>query len=287
MKILSIGDRVEEGSYLPHSRFRRSANFARGESLAAVVGEEAGRGPVNIVVRGIDPGAADLLEIGGEAIRVGGNSFSRAEVEIYDSRWAPDPIERKLVGRNLEVLEGCLRRHAPGESLVFLLDPARRGYPETSFRGRLAERFAAAAEDLFRSERDLVEGCRRLKGLGPGLTPSGDDFIAGVLAALGVMERADGTDRSELKGKIAAAARSANLLSGNFIALAAAGRFFERLKNLLDGLVGGEPEALRRRAGELLAFGASSGSDLAVGLVLTLKRFPSAEKSRDIACPGV
>ncbi len=286
MKILSVGDRLGEGRYLPHSRFPRAANFLRGEALAAVVGEEAGRGPINIVVRGIDPAAADFLEVGGEEIRIGPSVFPRADAETYDSRWEPGPIRQGLLRRNLAVLEDCLLGQAPGESLAFLLDPARRSCPGPSFRGRLGERFAAAAEDLFRSERHLVEGCRRLKGLGPGLTPAGDDFIAGILAALSVLERAEGADRSALRGEIAAAARSGNLLSSTFIALSAAGRFFERLKNLLAALVGDDPAALRRRAGDLLAYGASSGSDLAAGLVLALKKFPAAEIFRDSGRPG-
>jgi len=188
-------------------------------------------------------------------------------------RHATFAAARKLLGPHsgTGLTEDFLRENAPPGSLAFLLDPGRKGTGGTSFRERLEAQAVAAAENIFRSEADLVAGCRRFKGLGSGLTPAGDDFVAGVLAALGVLERLDGIDRTGLKGEIAAAARGANPLVNSFISLTAGGWFFERLKNLLDGLAGDEPAEVRQRAGELIAFGASSGSDLAMGLLLTLK----------------
>ncbi len=260
--------------YRVHSRFSRAVNYLRGGELVSLVSEEAGRGPVNIVAgEGGLEAAGDELEIGGDFLRLGRRRFSRAGAEVYDSRWLPGADDREALGVNLGVLEDYLLGNAPSGSLVFLLDPARVESGDTSFRGRLEARVLAAAEDLFRSEADLVAGCRRFKGLGSGLTPAGDDFVAGVLAALGVLERLDGIDRTGLKGEIAAGARGENPLVNSFISLAAGGWFFERLKNLLDGLAGDDPVAVRRRAGELITFGASSGSDLAVGLLLTLKYF--------------
>jgi hypothetical protein len=272
VKIISVGDRVGRGRYRMHSRFSRAVNYFRGEELVSLVPEEAGRGPVNIVVgQGGLEAAGDELEFGGDFLRLGIRTFSLAGVEVYESRWLPGAVDRGALGVNLAVLEDFLRENAPPGSLAFLLDPGRKGTGGTSFRERLEAQAVAAAENIFRSEADLVAGCRRFKGLGSGLTPAGDDFVAGVLAALGVLERLDGIDRTGLKGEIAAAARGANPLVNSFISLTAGGWFFERLKNLLDGLAGDEPAEVRQRAGELIAFGASSGSDLAMGLLLTLK----------------
>ncbi len=271
MKIISRGDRVLPGVYRILSRFSRAVNFLREEKLVSLVSEGTGRGPVNIVTGGGELPAGDDLEIGGGYLRVGGSSYSLAGVEVYDSRWSPGAVDRGALEVNLAVLEDFLRENAPSGSLAFLLEPGQVEPGDTSFRGRLEARTLSAVENLFRSEADLVAGCRRLRGLGAGLTPAGDDLVAGVLAALGVLERLDGNDRSGLREEIAAAARGGNPLANSLISLAAGGRFFERLKNLLDGLAGDDPAETRRRAGELIAFGASSGSDLAVGLVLTWK----------------
>ncbi len=267
--------------YRVHSRFRRVVNFVRGEELIAVAAREVGRGPVNILAEGFDP-AADELKVEEDLLRIGGTAFSRSGVEIYDSRWMPSAFSLQDFPVNLTVLQSFLREQSPPESLGFLLDPAREAAPPASFQGRLQARAVVLAENIFRSEADLVAGCRGFKGLGAGLTPAGDDFVAGVLAALGVLERLDGIDRSGLKGKIAAVVRGTNLIVNSFISLTAGGWFFERLKNLLDGLGGSDPDEVRRRARELISFGASSGSDLAAGLLLTLENlraepFPAAD----------
>lgn len=272
VKIISVGDRVGRGKFRVHSRFSRAVNYLRGEELVSLVSEEAGRGPVNILVgEGGLEAAGDELEVDGGGLRSDGSFYSLAGVEVYESRWSPVTVDREALGTNLAVLEDFLKENSPPESLVFLLEPGRGKAGDTSFRGRLEARFRTAAEDLFRSEADLVAGCRRFKGLGLGLTPAGDDLVAGVLAGLGALERLDGVDRAGLRGKIAAGARGENPLVNSFISLTAGGWFFERLKNLLDGLAGDDPAEVRRRSGELIDFGASSGSDLAVGLLLTLK----------------
>ncbi len=271
VKIKSIGDQVSPGRYRLHSRFVRVVNFGWGDRLVSVVSEEVGRGPINIVAGEIDSAVGDHLTVSAEKIRFGSVSVSRAGAEIYDSTWRPKALDRSVLSGNLPVLEQTLRENSPPESLVFLLDPVGGKGPPGLFGRAMRETFQAATRSLFHSPDDLVAGCRRLKGLGSGLTPAGDDFIAGLLTALVVLDRLSGTDRSKLREKMAAAARTGNLLSNSFISLAAGGWFFERLKNLLDGLAGVDPAQVRRRAGELIAFGASSGSDLAVGLLLTLK----------------
>ena len=272
MKIFSIGDQVFPGVYRVHSRFRRVVNFVRGEELVAVVAREVGRGPANILSEGFDP-AVDELEVGEDLLRIGGTEFPLSGVDVYDSRWVPSAIHLQSFPVNLTVLQLFLREKSPPESLTFLLDPGWEAVGPNSFQGHLKSRAAVLARNLFRSEADLVAGCRSFKGLGSGLTPAGDDFVAGVLAALGVLERLGGIDRTGLKREIAVAVRGTNLIVNSFIALIGGGHFFERLKNLLDGLVGDDPDEVRRTAGELIAFGASSGSDLAVGLLLTLKNF--------------
>ncbi|MDP8235096.1 MAG: DUF2877 domain-containing protein [Candidatus Erginobacter occultus] len=272
MRIISVGDRVRRGNYRVHSRFSRAVNYLRGEQLVSLVSEEAGRGPVNIVVgEGGLEAAGEELEVDEGGLRLDGSFYSLAGVEAYDSRWLPGTVDREGLRTNLAVLEDFLKENAPPESLVFLLEPGRGKVGDTSFRGRLEARFRSAAADIFRSEAALVAGCRRFKGLGSGLTPAGDDFVAGVLAGFGVLERMDGVDRTGLKGEIAAGARGENPLVNSFISLTVGGWFFERLNNCLDGLAGDDPAEVRWGAGELIAFGASSGSDLAVGLLLTLK----------------
>ena len=103
----------------------------------------------------------------------------------------------------------------------------------------------------------MSDAVRSLVGLGPGLTPAGDDVVAGVLVALvagGDLERA---------GVVLDAVRTCRhrttALSAALLDHAAGGRAVPQLARYLHAP--GDPDAL---AG-LLAVGGTSGAALALG----------------------
>jgi hypothetical protein len=115
-------------------------------------------------------------------------------------------------------------------------------------------RVAAALTLPTRSNRMLALNPRRLAGRGPGLTPAGDDLLAGYAAGLVLWHR-----RHEEAQAIAdAAAPLTTLLSGTLLRHAARGELPEAAHALLER---GDPEPLRR-------FGRSSGRVLMLGLAL-------------------
>ena len=111
-----------------------------------------------------------------------------------------------------------------------------------------------------------------LLGAGPGLTPSGDDFVMGVLLAFNRWQhilpipRDLGYFNHQL---ISAAYKKTTTLSANLIECAARGLADLRLVNALDWLVsGGEPG--EQAIDELLTWGHSSGGDAFVGFAVAL-----------------
>ena len=104
---------------------------------------------------------------------------------------------------------------------------------------------------------DLHGAVDALAGLGPGLTPAGDDALAGILLILGAHDRA---------AAVAAADRArTNDIARAFLAWAARGQSIEPVHRLLSADdAGGASAALA----DLLRFGHSSGADLAFGLRL-------------------
>jgi hypothetical protein len=110
----------------------------------------------------------------------------------------------------------------------------------------------------------LIEAARSLAGLGYGLTPAGDDFLLGMMAALWLLG-----ERETLPAIAHAAARTTTL-SAAFLTAAAQGQFIEAWHGLAHALhrqddAGGQA-ALRRIA----AFGGSSGRDALAGFAVTL-----------------
>jgi len=100
-------------------------------------------------------------------------------------------------------------------------------------------------------------------GLGPGLTPSGDDVIAGALAALALSDALPATADEII---VAAQARTTSL-SATLISAAARGQVVPQVAHLLRALAAGKRRTdINTLARRLFDVGATSGHDLALGL---------------------
>jgi hypothetical protein len=166
---------------------------------------------------------------------------------------------------NLSALEAALLASAPARSLAFLVD--QRG--GRTFEKVLARRLRAGAARL--AGGDLEAGAADLHGLGFGLTPSGDDFLAGFLLGLRALEMAAGRDLAPQRRAIREAARSANPFSETLLRSALEGRCYHAAGALIRALFEGTEADVLSHARGLFAIGASSGADLAVGLLFALK----------------
>lgn len=144
---------------------------------------------------------------------------------------------------------------------------ARWWSPRPPRAGGSAERRQRLADLLIRHPAPVpVDGSPdELVGLGPGLTPAGDDVLAGVLVGL--------HHHPGLRGPLAddvsrLAPTRTTALSGALLRHAAAGRAVPAVTAVADALTGAGPDsaldvALRR----LLAVGDTSGTALAHGLL--------------------
>ena len=118
-----------------------------------------------------------------------------------------------------------------------------------------------------------------LLGLGPGLTPAGDDLLAGLL--VGLAGRPD--LRDPLAAAVLAAARPAHHLAERRAAARTPrhGRATPAVVAVADALSGhGDDDALARALPALLAVGHTSGAALARGLLLaadTVARHPRTQ----------
>ena len=107
-----------------------------------------------------------------------------------------------------------------------------------------------------------------LGGLGPGLTPSGDDMLSGILFAF----RALGGPTVE--PALVAVARSVrtNDLAAALLEAAAGGFHVEPVHDLVTAAAGSNEKAAAEAAALLDRFGSSSGPDIAYGLRLAFAR---------------
>jgi hypothetical protein len=228
--------------------YRRAAYVRVPGGLFALTTAEVWRGPLHLRSRvrpdRLAPG--DLVDVvAGSHVRIG-----TAVVDLAgSSTWRatlPDPDRLAKAAVDL----------APD---VFAAAPA----PALS-AAMYADRFGLAVHRL--GQGDLPGVARAIGGLGPGLTPAGDDTLAGIL----LVARAMGGETVE--NGLVAVAKSVPTTSvaSAFLDWAARGQSVEPVHELLAALADGDRPAADIHLAALGRIGHTSGADLAYGMALGL-----------------
>jgi Protein of unknown function (DUF2877) len=275
--------------------FERSF-YLRAGDIFVCVGEPAiGDGPLTLVT---DMRAARLGLHPGEPARIGQNSIAVGAVTFTCERcepWHPPPWPRAAgPGVLLSARETIVHRAAT--------DPPTEGFgralieasvPSDAFariaRQHLARLRSWLAESVAaRGTPTPADPVRDLAGLGPGLTPSGDDVLIGALTLLDALAQ-DHAEADRMRANLARAVGHlppglTSPLSHCFLRVAAAGHVGERLHAAVSSCVTGGADAAIAAVRDI---GHSSGWDMMAGMVTALDAFtcgstpPCAADSRN------
>lgn len=242
-----------------------------GEVLSLVL-PAAGDGPLNLVVEG-EPGAFDGLAQAMPA-RLQGEQLSLGHVRVPLAgavTWEPIPAWETLraggaaAAARLEQLRAVALARAPRDSLLVLLAP-ETGPTDASRPQAEVETARAAAVDLAAGRAGdatrLETAARRLAGLGGGLTPAGDDFLAGAMLRAWLDYPAPEAFCRAVAG---AAAPRTTLLSAALLRAAARGECSAAWHRLLAALESGA--SLAPAVDDILAHGHTSGADALAGFL--------------------
>jgi len=141
-------------------------------------------------------------------------------------------------------------------------------------RRAVGDRLAGALAELPEDPMRRLAACdpaavAGLLGFGGGLTPLGDDVLAGWLAA-GVATRhpALGALRS---GVVRSARQRTTTLSATLLECAARGEGVPQFGNLLRAMATGDPAPVERAVDDLLDIGGTSGSGLVLGALVSVE----------------
>lgn len=110
-----------------------------------------------------------------------------------------------------------------------------------------------------------------LIGLGPGLTPSGDDFLTGLMSTFHLPNCPCLSFQSFSEKVVTSAQSLTNDISYMTLKMASVGKVRESIVTLLHLALTGEEEHLISALHEVLKIGSSSGTDIALGLVSGLE----------------
>lgn len=232
------------------------------------------------------PGAAYLLPVGsqpdasvevlalvdGDALRLPGSVLVPGAGDLARLRLGQADAVAVGAGRvrtGSAVLE--VRRRWTPRAVV----PVDAGHLSVAAVSRVAEEIDLASrrpgrDDLAGLAADVLvdpAGAARLLGLGPGLTPSGDDVLCGVMLALRAVGRHESALAVELEQQVLGGLARTTALSGTLLRAAARGHAVPQVVDLLDLLRESDLSgAVRTRVSAVAAIGHSSGVDLLVGV---------------------
>lgn len=171
--------------------------------------------------------------------------------------WNPRPNRRAL---NTDERRSAMQQLA--EFIDSLNLPEAHGFWDS-----LGETWSSVTEALHQQDNATLQSTlNRLIGRGPGLTPTGDDFVQAMLVTLRTGNDSDRAAFRTLASAITALLPNTTRLSQAFLTEALHGWAFGPLKTLLEAL----PDIPRDTMERLVQIGASSGVAYAMGVLMGL-----------------
>ena len=153
----------------------------------------------------------------------------------------------------------------------------QRGLPLLSPFQNAAARFDRIKSALRASDdADLLEGCVQVVGLGPGLTPSGDDFLGGLFFALGCSPDWQANSRFErLRAALILRTTAMEPMLTNPISYALMldlmhQSSYQPVHELLEALGRADEDAVLASCEAMMQIGSSSGHDILAGILTAL-----------------
>jgi Protein of unknown function (DUF2877) len=225
------------------ARFRRACYLDLPGGLVAVVPRSVHPGPVHLVVDELPDASGGMpvrVVVEGATLLVGERAVDLSAATPWLGR-LPDPAAMVAAG---PLLARAAARFAGRSALL------------SGRHRRQVGRFLGALR-----KGGLAAGAAELGGLGPGLTPAGDDALAAVLLHLRSTNPA-----GEATLRSVASSVPTGVVAGAFLAWAARGQALAPAHDLLWAAAGGEEGRALAAARELSRMGETSGADFCLGL---------------------
>ena len=242
------------------------------------------------VATGGTEGAADEIVLETKEDFMDMQILPEAVFQIKDGAIKGDMLTVDFTGAKPYKLMHQIKYSVPDEKLLTELEQwiyqngnassLYNGYfnqPEDSALGRyfkdemkkLKEAAATAARE------ELLHQMMEICGAGIGLTPSADDFIAGVLLIFYAYEP---LDEKMYQKSVASVQKKTVSISGYMLANAAKGRGRSSELKLLEAISAKDKSGIEKYLEEVKDFGSTSGTDTLIGMVFGLRYIRESEE---------
>lgn len=260
-----------------HSVYRKTINLSIGGTLAALQAKNSPLSPISLITELTSEEMEALNIKRGDSVTIKNNSiiihkadsstsdiiFSFEEAALYNLNLADS-----LPDSSIHILYDNIKKSLAdistgGFEVIF----NHRVNEDTSMMLIAAKKRIELCTRLYK-EKNYTESATelaRLIGLGIGLTPSGDDFLCGLLAGLILTGQTDSALALNLKSAIAGHLTDTVEVSAAFLHCALNGQFSLAVNHLATC------QDVQAITDEFLAIGHSSGTDTLCGILYVLE----------------
>jgi len=240
------------------SVFRRALNLVAPDgSLLTIHSRDGLHGPGSLLTDLEDcrllGKVGDEIEISSSSINLDGRLVKLDTCVFYSSRRLPIQTQPKIIA--VDWLEKELSKKATSSSFWSQADDY--------FSQAISKKLNLARRD-FLQDPNSIKSASQLIGLGIGLTPTGDDYLLGFLAVTKLSaHRTEAIDK--LSGNIRELMTRTTRISQHFLKAATENQFSDLTYDFLVSMENGQKDQKALEA--LMSYGASSGSDIATGML--------------------
>lgn len=274
-----------------HSVFRRTFNvLTLDNQLISVVRRDIGKGPINIVTN--LPQYMNMTSIGirknfevlkiNDLILVGKNvliSTKNAQQWKPQKKFRSNLLTSKKIRDNLMKVKEATCVFGQFSGLGQVIEYANDEHLEKCV-GKKLNLFAQMALPHISklmtairagSSKDIKKRVRKLIGFGPGLTPSADDMLSGLMTSLTLIAENFGNTnfvRRVNKDITSCIPGGTSLISQEFLMHAAAGEANDPIITLIEKVLTSKSKELESVTKAVLSIGGTSGTDIVLGILL-------------------
>lgn len=293
VKALSIDKQFKEITLhskkplIVHSVFERVINILIEDKLFTLVSNQIDNAPATLIVDypdfnecGIDADAHGFLT--SKRIEITGClSIDLTTTPTWICQLTEFPAHEKTLENNISI---AMQEIVSTGNVKWLQKKESNLTDFDKEMGRmLKERTIKLVEGFPKNDTNQnVQNAKQLIGLGQGLTPSGDDFLVGLLLAFSIIKKNVFCKKTWGEQVVKEAKNNTNIISYTTLKYAAIGQTREIIQLFIDTLVSGkEDEQVKQTLSNVIKIGSSSGTEIAWGILNGLTLLLKQEEQND------
>ena len=221
-------------------------------------------------------GADQAVTVEDEILQLGSLDIRWRLADEWDPRpnWDDLRTSQATWKKLAPTLKDLLARGAPPGGLAPLYVAIGDGEGTQGMAGQIVKSAREPADLVIKGMKSgdlnlLADGAAGLAGLGGGLTPSGDDYLIGLMHALWATQP-DAHARTLSRAMAYAAVARTTELSAAWVAAASKGQAAQHWHELFEDLIEGDERALEPAVHSLMNVGHTSGADALTGFLAAL-----------------